>query len=56
VIKVPSCEDMAKEDGYLKKDGTLNKKGFKAMKQLLDSDCKGKYELIYGSFLESCIE
>jgi len=53
---VPSCEDMAREDGYLKKDGTLNKQGYKAMKQLLDSDCKGKYELIYGSYLESCIE
>lgn len=53
---VPSCEDMAREDGYLKKDGTLNKKGYRAMKDLLESDCKGKYELIYGSWLESRLE
>lgn len=55
MTKVPSCEEMAKEDGYLKKDGTLNKKGYRAMKDLLDSECKGKFELIYGSYLESCL-
>jgi len=52
---MPSCEEMAKEDRLLKKDGTLNKKGYRAMKDLLESECKGKYELIYGSYLESCL-
>jgi len=55
VRKVPSCEEMAIEDGYLKKDGTLNKKGYRAMKDLLESECKGKFENIYGSYLESCL-